>query len=158
MSSQIAEPTKVFVGPNYAFFEAKWKQLEAGGKGISWIWPPFFFGELWLAYRKMYTPAFLLAGVFLAEMLVKFHLNRDPTPGFLDFCIRILISLFGNFLYKRHVDQSIAAVLTAKPETTEADLAKAGGTSSNAVALLAIVYVAATVARIFLEPALRDKI
>lgn len=57
-------------GAEWAKLRAVWHRVNAGGPGISWSFPAFCFGGLWLLYRRQYFwGALVLSVTFFSEKL-----------------------------------------------------------------------------------------
>jgi hypothetical protein len=67
--------------------------LKGGGFALSWNWSAFFFGPIWMLYRRLYFWAIL---AFLVEWI----------PGF-NLLIWIAVGSTANYLYFRHVQSRI---------------------------------------------------
>jgi hypothetical protein len=88
-----------FIGDNECEYLPVFRKFEEAGahNKFSWHWPAFFFGFLWMAYRKMYVWA--LVALFL-ECLIRylaFALIQHPIAA--EACIRIVYGLIANHLY-----------------------------------------------------------
>lgn len=72
---------------NPFYYEGK-RDIISKGSLITWNWSAFFFGFLWLAYRKMF--------VYAALLIVLIWLSPSRL---LSTFISFLLGMFGNYLY-----------------------------------------------------------
>ena len=49
-----AEDLSAYVGTKADYYLPRFRRMARGGSSASWNWAAFFFGPLWLLYRKMY--------------------------------------------------------------------------------------------------------
>jgi hypothetical protein len=159
----IPPSASIFVGKNYEYYQVKWAALEIAKNRKSWNWAAFFFGPFWLAYRKIYVYAWGYVGLLAAAGVCQlaFHFDDNATtPGFL--VVGLVIAIQGNYLYKVHVEKSVARIVArSDPQDAAVELAKRGGTSVGAaIGLLAgMVAVAVGLAiPLVLAPPVREKV
>jgi hypothetical protein len=121
----------IFVGLKYPYYEVKWAALEARASSYSWNWAAFFWGPLWMAYRKMYAYAWAyFALVCFAQVVL--HLLAGPSP--VSLVGSFLVGFHGNAWYKQHVDKRLAEIQRiSSPQTADLELIRQGGTSVGAV-------------------------
>ena len=119
-----------YVQENSEYYLPKFAAMDSGGKKTSWNWAAFFFTDAWMLYRKMYK-------LFVITLIVQFII-ATIFPG-LSILIHILVGLFGNYLYKDHVDKlaETGSLLTGVEKESHA--AKHGGTSQIAIAVYLIL-------------------
>ncbi len=55
-----AEDVAAIVGNGADYYIPRFRQISGKGKNTHWNWAAFFFGPLWLLYRKMYSAGALL--------------------------------------------------------------------------------------------------
>lgn len=55
-----ANDLSAFVGQKSSYYLPRFRRMSRNGKNLSWNWAAFFFGPLWLLYRKMYVPGALV--------------------------------------------------------------------------------------------------
>jgi thiol-disulfide isomerase/thioredoxin len=107
----------VFIGDNAHKYIAKFKKFNQGDTdsfAFTWHWPAFFFGPLWMWYRKLNSWAC-------------FALVLDLIP-IVDGLAKITFALTGNYIYYRHCKNKIKALRRSKPSSElSASLAYAGG-------------------------------
>ncbi|MCL2818376.1 MAG: DUF2628 domain-containing protein [Actinomycetia bacterium] len=112
-----------FIGPNADYYIPRFQQMEASGSPMSWNWSAFFFGLFWMLYRKMWLYA-------LIAWAVLFVLELVPVIGqIVPFVAWIGLGLFGNFIYKKFVEEELAKAAPLAPAERKAQLAARGGIS-----------------------------
>lgn len=111
------EEWRTFIGPGADYYLNKFEKFSSADmerSPVSWNWAAFFFGFVWMLYRKMYLWA-----------LVSFILALTPIAFPL---LMVLWGLTGNFLYYRHGRKKIMEVrLVNFSGGPTPNLAKAGG-------------------------------
>lgn len=141
----IAEPgitpldsNKTFVGPNGTYYDERWRFMEWRGRSRSWNWAAALTFGGWLAYRKMYALALLcLAGLGLLLGLalhgIALWLLAPALP-----VAALALGNYGNALYLARFRRAAlrAAQSDGQHEDRLAALARAGGTSRFAVAVM----------------------
>lgn len=99
-----AEDIRVFVGKNADYYLHRWELIEKTGLTRSWNWSAFLFTWIWMVYRKMYLYAFIafvmdlyafIVIAFVKDLFVQYL----PLIGQYHWIIRMLLGLFGNFLF-----------------------------------------------------------
>lgn len=129
------------VGKNYAYYKEKWSASHNPESAASWNWAAFAFGALWLGYRKMYKPIFILFGIFVLTDIIDIVSGFNELTGLLSYAVtglsNILIGLYGNTLYYRHVQKKMDDLKYANADAYAYD--KAGGTSGKGVAAVAVI-------------------
>lgn len=92
------------------YYEQKYAKFKDKSIFISWNWAAFFFGTVWLWYRKMYAYFFASASFLcVIELLIKYRLASEYSKlegfvyrfaGFFIFNI-LIFGIFGNAMYFR---------------------------------------------------------
>lgn len=128
---------KAFIGEKYLSY------FPYAGNGIKgWNWAAFFFGSMWLVYRKMY----LFAGIYIAlRILMVVLLLIVGLPDGVDNLLGIMISVafgaLGNKLYAHSMNRKIASIVAFTPKNqTIPALVTAGGTNHGAVAVVFFIF------------------
>ena len=105
---------QLFLGPNADRYLLEWERLTIGH--LSWNWYAFFFGEIWMAYRKMYFFVLTLQMVLIAlTVFVQFVLAKSVGEALVNvggyIFYRLIISIYlgaqGNRIYKNFVEQNV---------------------------------------------------
>jgi len=94
------EEVQMFVGAKAGEIVPKFVNMEVTNSKTSWLWPPailaFFFGPigaaLWFFYRKMYKPAFILAGISAVLSLITSILTFNALNNYFDSLFNIASS------------------------------------------------------------------
>lgn len=107
---------QAFVGEERAdYYLKQFAAFDEQGCGFypSWNWAAFFFGPLWLQYRKLHGPfwALLLVTLFIIPIGQSFILGVT----FLVVCL-IGLGVYGNALYYRRVTKIIAKAQKRMPD------------------------------------------
>jgi len=141
-----------FIGiPNDKYYIQKWLELEESNK-YSFNIGAFFFGLLWLVYRKMYVESIILLGFILLEgmieefLLAQFDYFDATTTNLISIVVSIAIStivgFLGNKLYLNHTNRKIEAIKKEKhsAEAYQQILKERGGTSMTAAIIGLLLY------------------
>lgn len=135
------ENLQAFVADNYHFFKRKWEIAAASTHHLSWNWVAFFFGVIWLVYRKMYRYAVILFSVYIVLTIIEEYLEfPEGLSNVLDFSLALAVGFYGNHYYRLHAEQKIREIGTAiSPDRLQAELARRGGTNIGAALGVAAV-------------------
>ena len=125
-----------YIQENPEYYLNKFSSMEVSGKQTSWNWASFFFTDAWMLYRKMYK---WFAITFIVQILIGMFV---PV---LSICLHILIGIFGNHLYKEHIQQLCTAGDLLPPDQKESHRIKRGGTSTKAICAYLIISLVLTV-------------
>jgi len=130
---------QIFIGKNAEYFFGKW---EAKKRYQQWNWAAAFFGIYWLAYRKMYKYSWFIIGVIpLAGFFESNRLLPENFSTFLYTAIGLGLALYGNDLYKSHVEDKIKEIETTHlGDQLEIELARQGGTNFAAALAFAVGF------------------
>ncbi len=93
----------IFIGNNNNFYINQLNKYNDKHKFLSWNWPCFFLGYYWLLYRKLYIPGAAL--IFLT--LVSSRIFPSKLYLFLILIIRIILTLYANFIYLNNCERKI---------------------------------------------------
>ena len=140
---------EVAIGPNRDYYLPRFEAFDRGSSKADWNWPAFFVTTPWFLYRKMWLPGILnlaypfvlmfvlgIAAAFLSKPI-------QAHPGLFGLLLLallaapwVLLPIFANALYWRHVrnliDRLPRAVAQA-PERRVARLEQSGGTGVGAM-------------------------
>ncbi len=112
-----------FIGPNADYYLTERRVMAAAGSRVSWNWPACLFTFAWLAYRRMWGKAALVAALTLLLNLSLIFAWATPV-------MMLVLGLYGNAFYLDHARAKLAAV---GPSGDAA--ARTGGVSWAAAAL-----------------------
>lgn len=119
-----------YIQENPEYYLDKFSKMEVSGKQTSWNWAAFLFTDAWLLYRKMYKWFFI---VLFAQLLISLFIP------FLSIFAHILVGLYGNHLYKDHIEQLSTKGAMLPFDQQKAYKAKYGGTSTKAICAYLII-------------------
>lgn len=119
------------VGTKTEYYLPKFETMEALNSFTSWNWAAFFFGNIWMVYRKMYVfgGALWLVGILLQVMGLQ---------G-LSLVFSIGIGIVGNYLYMKDIDNRTEKAMNMQPEERERYIQKNSGTGWGAVIIVYII-------------------
>lgn len=127
------------------YYGEKFSEMDRTGSKVSWNWMSFLFGAVWMVYRRMYLNTLLCwAIVILLSVLMLI-----PMVGFVLYLLSLIalyicMGLFGNALYKRHLEKKYFELKALPYECRIAESARQGGTSITAVAMYYLIGIPAT--------------
>ena len=120
------------IGVGTAYYNRVFSRMKPGKWKPSWNWCAFLFAPFWLVYRKMYSYGLAFMGVTLV-----FSLLRSQFISQLSLCLYILCGVFGNALYKVHLEQK-AAQAELLTGTYQSDFYKKNGGINKLATVLSI--------------------
>jgi thiol-disulfide isomerase/thioredoxin len=130
-SERIEEDFSAFIGKNAHKYLSKFSKFNIGGTdnfAITWNWPAFFFGWLWMLYRKLYLWA-----------LVAFVLELIPYTSLFGL---IGFAMSGNYLYYKHAKKKIDDLKTSRPSSDlSSSLRQVGGVNRWVVTVAMVLIV-----------------
>jgi len=128
-----------FIGKNADKYLRKFKKFTVGGvdkASITWNWPAFFFGFLWMLYRKLYLWALLAFVLPIIPFL----------PSYSGLLIMIVWGMTGNYIYYKHAKKKILKLKTDQLSfdlsLMAASLRKIGGVNRWVAYIPAIIAIA----------------
>lgn len=158
-----------YVGEKKADYYARcFMRLQSEGSMISWIWPAFFITGWWLLYRKMWLNAVLywfvllivlsilsgVAGAVTGNVLLGtgLYYGAYVIIGF------IVVPMFANWIYYRHVGSKVAKVSMrySSDEQRAAELSRTGGTSRVVAILIPTLIILIGIIAAITIPAYND--
>ena len=154
-SEETAMPESVrqvdaFIGTNQVFYARQWQFAERNSLSISWNWAAFFFGVLWMAYRKMYLPCavFVVTTLGIMSGAIALQLPLGTLQAVLQtvqICFVVLFGLYGNLVYRWHVQRTLRRIGTQyPPEQAQQQMARWGGVSLLSVLAVTMLILLAT--------------
>lgn len=149
VSDDMISPDEVsdFVGYKKSeYYLEKWDKYQFNGHFASWNWGTFFFSWAWFAYRKMYEWAilFYLLPIMLSLLFTILPLKTALiVVGISIFMSYIIMILFANQIYMRHVEKRISSVKYTMQNFDDDEIAetltKKGGVSLIAIIVFSIL-------------------
>lgn len=122
-----------FVGPNFEKYWRRWSAMDYRRSRISWNWPAFFLGPVWLGYRRMHVEALVVLTLQTVAAGIFMFLAGDEDAALavsvvFDFAVQAILSLYANFLYFRRAGLADAAAQKISLGD-QREIARYGGTS-----------------------------
>ncbi|NPA16304.1 DUF2628 domain-containing protein [Persephonella sp.] len=140
------EKYRLFIGKNADYYIQRFKKFEETGGALSWNWPAFFFGIVWMLYRKMYLYGLIafLAGGILGMMIAVMSPGNMLLAAGVQLWLMIGFGAFGNYIYYYFVKNQVQRLenLYHDPEELKRALESYGGTNMVAPLLyLLIIFI-----------------
>jgi hypothetical protein len=133
-SSSLAD-AREFIGPNADYYLEAFKKLDATNSMISWNWAACLGGLFWMLYRKMYVYALIaFAGIFVLSLVT------GGLGGLLSIIVWIAFGVLGNWIYKKKVEEDLAAAAGLDPAAKQTFFASRGGTTWLPVIIGAVLF------------------
>lgn len=131
------------VQKNIPYYDLKWKSVENPATKSTWNWLAFFFSTFWLAYRKMYKPFFIIAGLQLVWSVPFYFIDLSiwldlPFYGI----ISIIVGLFGNRCYFNHTNHVLKQARVLPENVQESYIQTKGGTHIGSMIGLHVLLIA----------------
>ncbi|MDQ0352032.1 hypothetical protein J2R98_001866 [Alkalibacillus filiformis] len=112
------ELTSDYIGRNDEYYKSKFSKFKQKDTKLSWNFASFFLDIYWLAFRKMYG---LAAGYYISLLVISLIFIQLIYLGFSEdlmiyillsivILYRVLLGMFGNYLYMKKVDKDIALI------------------------------------------------
>lgn len=158
-----------FVGTNKYYYLPMFKRMSDSGKIVSFNFVCLFFPQFYFANRKMWLFAalttiitFVLSVPTLMYYMADMNIAGDFLKGidfngvsfimlsrltyYLNMAFKVLVCLFANWIYYRHVLKRIRNIENASDssEASEASIKKYGGTSAPGMIMTLLVQMAIT--------------
>ncbi|TCB67741.1 DUF2628 domain-containing protein [Acinetobacter sp. ANC 4178] len=126
--NQLEQDRAVFVGAKYqAYYQQQFDRITPKRQYAGFNIAAFFFGVIWLFYRKMYSYGFLAIGLIVMIGVIETLLDINGLGSTVG--LSIAFGVFGNTLYKQHVDKQIAKIRQHVNADFTVELERRGGTS-----------------------------
>lgn len=126
-----------------AYYVPFFLRFDREGAKASWHWPAFFITTYWLFYRKMWLwgTLYMLAPIPLSILYV--FLGPGTTELLYLLVVYIVIPLYANVIYYKHVKKKIAQACENAPDSSSAlrQLENKGGTSPAVIIIAIILFV-----------------
>ncbi|WP_459482035.1 RING finger protein [Clostridium saccharoperbutylacetonicum] len=121
------EDMRKFIDKKQIYYIDKFEHIDYFNEKLTWNWASAFFGMYWYPYRKMYKIAIIYyISSFIFGIIPGFS-------GISRIVFFIVSGMFGNYLYKRHVEKHLEVVKHMESYMKQSYLLEKGGTSSGAV-------------------------
>ena len=137
--NQLEQDRALFVGAKYAsYYQAQFEKITPKKQYAGFNIAAFFLGVVWLFYRKMYRYGFMAIGLIVAIGMVEIFLGIESSGA--NIGLAVAFGMFGNTLYKHHVDQQIAKVRQFGNSNVNTELENRGGTNIVAGSILLVIW------------------
>lgn len=137
--NQLEQDRALFVGAKYeSYYQAQFKKITPKKQYVGFNIAAFFLGVVWLFYRKMYSYGFMAIGLIVVTGIVEIFLGIESSGA--NIGLAVAFGMFGNTLYKHHVDQQIAKIRQFGNSNVNTELEKRGGTNLIVGSILLVIW------------------
>ena len=137
--NQLEQDRALFIGAKYeSYYQAQFEKITPKKQYAGFNIAAFFLGVVWLFYRKMYSYGFMAMGLIVVIGIVEIFLGIESSGA--NIGLAVAFGMFGNTLYKHHVDQQIAKVRQFGNSNVNTELENRGGTNIVAGSILLVIW------------------
>lgn len=137
--NQLEQDRALFVGAKYAsYYQAQFEKITPKKQYAGFNIAAFFLGLVWLFYRKIYSYGFMAIGLIVVIGMVEILLGIESSGA--NIGLAVAFGMFGNTLYKHHVDQQITKVRQFGNSNVNTELENRGGTNIVAGSILLVIW------------------
>ena len=137
--NQPEQDRALFVGLKYeSYYQAQFEKITPKKQYAGFNIAAFFLGVVWLFYRKMYSYGFMSIGLIVVIGMVEIILGIESSGA--NIGLAVAFGMFGNTLYKYHVDQQIAKIHQLGSGSVHTELENRGGTNIVAGSILLVIW------------------
>ena len=137
--NQLEQDRALFVGAKYeSYYQAQFEKITPKKQYAGFNIAAFFLGVVWLFYRKMYSYGFMSIGLIVVIGMVEIILGIESSGA--NISLAVAFGMFGNTLYKYHVDQQIAKIHQLGSGSVHTELENRGGTNLIAGSILLVIW------------------
>ena len=137
--NQPEQDRALFVGLKYeSYYQAQFEKITPKKQYAGFNSAAFFLGVVWLFYRKMYSYGFMAIGLIVAIGMVEILLGIESSGA--NIGLAVAFGMFGNTLYRHHVDQQIAKTRQLGSGSVNTELENRGGTNIVAGSILLVIW------------------
>ena len=137
--NQPEQDRALFVGLKYeSYYQAQFEKITPKKQYAGFNIAAFFLGVVWLFYRKMYSYGFMAIGLIVAIVIVEILLGIESSGA--NIGLAVAFGMFGNTLYRHHVDQQIAKTRQLGSGSVNTELENRGGTNIVAGSILLVIW------------------
>ncbi len=137
--NQPEQDRALFVGLKYeSYYQAQFEKITPKKQYAGFNIAAFFLGVVWLFYRKMYSYGFMSIGLIVVIGMVEIILGIESSGA--NIGLAVAFGMFGNTLYKHHVDQQIAKIHQLGSGSVHTELENRGGTNLIAGSILLVMW------------------
>ena len=137
--NQLEQDRALFVGAKYeSYYQAQFEKITPKKQYAGFNIAAFFLGVVWLFYRKIYSYGFMAIGLIVVIGMVEIILGIESSGA--NIGLAVAFGMFGNTLYKYHVDQQIAKIHQLGSGSVHTELENRGGTNLIAGSILLVMW------------------
>ena len=137
--NQPEQDRALFVGLKYeSYYQAQFEKITPKKQYAGFNIAAFFLGVVWLFYRKMYSYGFMSIGLIVVIGMVEIILGIESSGA--NIGLAVAFGMFGNTLYKYHVDQQIAKIRQLGSGNVHTELENRGGTNLIVGSILLVIW------------------
>ena len=137
--NQPEQDRALFVGLKYeSYYQAQFEKITPKKQYAGFNIAAFFLGVVWLFYRKMYSYGFMSIGLIVVIGMVEILLGIESSGA--NIGLAVAFGMFGNTLYRHHVDQQIAKTRQLGSGSVNTELENRGGTNIVAGSILLVIW------------------
>ena len=137
--NQLEQDRALFVGAKYeSYYQAQFEKITPKKQYAGFNIAAFFLGVVWLFYRKMYRYGFMAIGLIVVIGMVEILLGIESSGA--NIGLAVAFGMFGNTLYRHHVDQQIAKTRQLGSGSVNTELENRGGTNIVAGSILLVIW------------------
>jgi len=137
--NQLEQDRALFVGAKYeSYYQAQFEKITPKKQYAGFNIAAFFLGVVWLFYRKMYSYGFMAIGLIVVIGMVEIFLGIESSGA--NIGLAVAFGMFGNTLYRHHVDQQIAKTRQLGSGSVNTELENRGGTNIVAGSILLVIW------------------
>ncbi|MCS3526923.1 DUF2628 domain-containing protein [Acinetobacter johnsonii] len=137
--NQLEQDRALFIGVKYeSYYQAQFEKITPKKQYAGFNIAAFFLGVVWLFCRKMYSYGFMVIGLIVVMGMVEILLGIESSGA--NIGLAVAFGMFGNTLYKHHVDQQIAKIRQFGNSNVNTELENRGGTNIVAGSILLVIW------------------
>ena len=137
--NQLEQDRALFIGVKYeSYYQAQFEKITPRKQYAGFNIAAFFLGVVWLFYRKIYSYGFMAIGLIVVIGMVEILLGIESSGA--NIGLAVAFGMFGNTLYKHHVDQQIAKTRQLGSGSVNTELENRGGTNIVAGSILLVIW------------------
>ena len=137
--NQLEQDRALFIGVKYeSYYQAQFEKITPKKQYAGFNIAAFFLGVVWLFYRKIYSYGFMAIGLIVVIGMVEILLGIESSGA--NIGLAVAFGMFGNTLYRHHVDQQIAKTRQLGSGSVNTELENRGGTNIVAGSILLVIW------------------
>ena len=137
--NQLEQDCTLFIGAKYeSYYQAQFEKITPKKQYAGFNIATFFLGVVWLFFRKMYSYGFMVIGLIVAIGVVEILLGIESSGS--NIGLAVAFGMFGNTLYKHHVDKQIAQIRQFGNSNVNTELENRGGTNRIAGLIFLVIW------------------